>query len=205
MDLVELTGWLAAACTLGVYLMRTMLPLRVMGVLANLLFAAYGYLEDIPPTLYLHLALLPVNLSRLIELLRTVKKVQNAATDPRPLDWLADIESVRLFEAGKTVFQAGEEADKLYYLKSGTVHFPEISREACAGEVFGEVAFFTDDRKRTASAECLTRCEIIEVDEKTLMRAYYQTPAFGMFLTRIIARRLSDLAVHAGENVKQHQ
>jgi len=43
-----------------------MVPLRLLAILSNLLFAIYGYAEHLYPVLYLHVALLPINAHRLV-------------------------------------------------------------------------------------------------------------------------------------------
>jgi hypothetical protein len=41
--------------------MKTMIPLRVVGLCANVIFIAYGWLAPVYPQLLLHGALLPLN------------------------------------------------------------------------------------------------------------------------------------------------
>ena len=47
---VELVGYAGVSLTLGTYLMKRMIPLRMIGVCANCLFAAYGFLTPRLPT-----------------------------------------------------------------------------------------------------------------------------------------------------------
>jgi hypothetical protein len=51
--------------------MRSMSGLRSMALVSNLAFIAYGYLSDLMPILLLHAVLMPVNVYRLAQLLRT--------------------------------------------------------------------------------------------------------------------------------------
>ena len=60
MELADIFGYLAALVTLGTYSMKTMIPLRVFGMTANVCFIAFGYFGGIFPTLVLHSVLLPV-------------------------------------------------------------------------------------------------------------------------------------------------
>lgn len=64
----NLLGYAASCAVLATFLMRTMTPLRLVAILSNVLFLAYGYLEHIYPVMFLHLALLPVNFWRLFAL-----------------------------------------------------------------------------------------------------------------------------------------
>jgi CRP/FNR family transcriptional regulator, cyclic AMP receptor protein len=59
--------------------MRTMVPLRMVGLLSNCTFITYGYLGGLYPVLVLHLILLPLNGLRLREMLRLTRQVRGAA------------------------------------------------------------------------------------------------------------------------------
>lgn len=62
----ELLGYAASFAVLATFLMRTMRPLRLVAILSNLLFIAYGCVEHLEPIFLLHLALLPINAWRLV-------------------------------------------------------------------------------------------------------------------------------------------
>ena len=66
--MVDLLGYAASFAVLATFLMRTMVPLRLIAILSNLLFLYYGYSKHLYPVLVLHLVLLPINALRLIEL-----------------------------------------------------------------------------------------------------------------------------------------
>lgn len=61
----EALGYAASSAVLASFLMRTMVPLRLVAILSNFLFISYGYLAHIHPVFVLHAALLPINLARL--------------------------------------------------------------------------------------------------------------------------------------------
>lgn len=188
--LTDLAGWGAAIFTLLAYSMKTMLPLRIAGIGANLLFIVYGLAEGIVPVLLLHALLLPFNLYRLAEILRMTRLAQEARRGHHPLAWLRRLLTTQSYEAGAFVFRKGDAADNLYFLESGQVRLVETGMLLPEGELFGEIAFFTDTRERTLSARCEGPCRIARLDERTFMRLYYQNPAFGVHVVRLIARRL---------------
>jgi hypothetical protein len=64
--MIDWLGYAASLAVLATFLMRSMRLLRVVAILSNVLFIAYGYIDDIQPIFLLHLALLPINLWRLI-------------------------------------------------------------------------------------------------------------------------------------------
>jgi hypothetical protein len=61
----DVLGYAASSAVLASFLMRSMVPLRLVAILSNMLFLSYGYLADIHPVFLLHAALLPINLVRL--------------------------------------------------------------------------------------------------------------------------------------------
>jgi hypothetical protein len=66
---IDLLGYAASVSVLATFCMSTMLPLRVIAIFSNILFATFGALAHIYPVLLLHVVLLPVNVARLVELL----------------------------------------------------------------------------------------------------------------------------------------
>lgn len=188
---IDLVGYLAAAFTLAAYSMRTMLPLRVVAIAANMSFITWSFAAGITPTLLLHGILLPFNSYRLWEIVNQTRQARAARQSAVDLaGFLAPFLTARRLPRGAPVFAKGDAADRLYLVKSGTVRLDEIDTDLSEGELFGEIAFFTDAKERTLSATCLTDCEILEVDEAAFMRVYYQNPAFGLAITRLVVQRL---------------
>ena len=58
-------GYAASGAVLGTFLMRGVVPLRLMAILSNVLFATFGLMQHIYPVLFLHMAVLPINIWRL--------------------------------------------------------------------------------------------------------------------------------------------
>ena len=57
--------------------------------------------------------------------------------------------------------------------------------------MFGEIAFFAPDRRRTSTARCVTPSTVFSIDEATFKQLYFQNPDFGLEIVRLIAGRLS--------------
>jgi hypothetical protein len=66
----DLVGFGAALAVLASFCMSSIVPLRAVAVLSNVLFMTYGALGHIHPVLFLHAALLPINLIKLHQLVR---------------------------------------------------------------------------------------------------------------------------------------
>lgn len=61
----ETIGFVASTLVLTTFAMNDMRMLRIVAVVSNVAFIAYGALSGLPPVLCLHLLLLPLNLVRL--------------------------------------------------------------------------------------------------------------------------------------------
>jgi hypothetical protein len=64
----EIVGYVASVLVLLTFIARDMRLLRVMAILSNIAFILYAVLDHLPPVLFLHLSLLPVNVFRLTQL-----------------------------------------------------------------------------------------------------------------------------------------
>lgn len=171
---------------------KTMIPLRWLAVGSNVGFIIYGLLQPVPLMVLLHSVLLPVNLVRVAQMVRLTRRVSASATDSEQLEvWLRPYMRPRNLRKGQMIFRHGDEADRMYYLVEGRIELTEIGRTLEAGQMFGEVAFFAPDHRRTSSARCITPCTVLSIDEDTFKQLYFQNPDFGLEIVRLIAGRLS--------------
>lgn len=69
----EISGYVASVLVLLTFIAKDMRLLRTAAIFSNLAFITYGTLQWLPPVLVLHVVLLPLNLVRLSELLRSDK------------------------------------------------------------------------------------------------------------------------------------
>jgi hypothetical protein len=84
-DMTTLLGFAASFAVLATFLMRTMLPLRIVALGSNVLFIAYGYCAHILPVLCRHLTLLPINIGRLSGL--RGKSITEIYSPGWPMQW----------------------------------------------------------------------------------------------------------------------
>src|SRR5262249_26243682 len=92
-------GMVAAAFTLASFLMKTMLPLRLLAVVSNILFITYGFLESLLPGLIVNIVLLPINLQRIWEIKRLTREIARATQETPVSEWLLPHMSPRAFHA----------------------------------------------------------------------------------------------------------
>ena len=192
-DLLALASAAVAALLVIVSaFVRTMIPLRWLAVGSNVGFIVYGLVHPSVLMVALHVVLLPVNLWRVQQMVRLTRRVSAATADPRQMAlWLRPYMRSRSYKAGALIFERAALADRLYFLAAGQVALPEVGRTLAAGQMFGEIAFFAPDRRRSSSARCVSDCTVMSIDEDTFKQLVYQNPDFGLAVVRLIAGRLS--------------
>jgi CRP/FNR family transcriptional regulator, cyclic AMP receptor protein len=170
---------------------KTMIPLRWLAVGSSLGFIIYGMLHPSWILVLLHGILLPIHLWRVQQMRRLTKQV-SAHADPQQMQlWLRPYMRSRQRPAGFEIFRRGDVADRLYFLVEGRVELPEVNQDLLPGQMFGEIAFFAPDQRRSSSARCVTDCTVMSIDEATFKQLVVQNPNFGLQVVRLIAGRLS--------------
>lgn len=187
---IEILGYAASASVLVTFCMSTMLPLRIVAIASNVLFATYGAAAHIYPVLVLHLILLPVNTARLVQILRLIKGVRAAQRSELSVESLLPFMTHRAVKAGDVLINKGDKADRMYYLFSGAMKIVELNKLLEPGAIFGEIGIFSPEQKRTARIVCVSDSEVYEISESKVKQLYYQNPAFGFAVIRLIISRL---------------
>jgi hypothetical protein len=78
-NLSQISGYAASALVLLTFIAKDMRVLRSVAIFSNLAFIAYGTIEWLPPVLFLHMALLPLNIVRLAEIVRANRAIRDLA------------------------------------------------------------------------------------------------------------------------------
>ena len=166
MNYVTMVGFLAAGLVIATLSMRTMIPLRVIGLASNVAFVTYGVLFGSLPTVILHGILFPLNVYRLHEMLKLVKQVEAASK--------------------------GDKANHLYFLVSGQMHLQEINLDLAPGAVVGELGMLAPERTRTQTLVCTENGLVLAISYEKIEELYYQNPKFGFYFLRLSTARLFD-------------
>lgn len=188
-SLPEAFGYLAALLTLAAFLMKTMVPVRILAIGANIAFIIYGALAGLMPPLLLHCALVPVNAIRLIQMLRLTRAVREAARGDLNLAWLTPFMLARPTAPGERIFSRGEPADALFLVVQGRFLLPELGTIVGPGEVLGELGLVAEDNLRTQSLESLGEGHLLTISYAQVRRLYFQNPLFAFYLLKLIGRR----------------
>jgi CRP-like cAMP-binding protein len=98
----------------------------------------------------------------------------------------------RTYKAGEVIFRAGDPAEEMYVVKSGSVDIrlgnrllaslPELS-------IFGEMALI-DHSPRSATATAATDATLVPVGEKQFLLMVSRTPYFALNVMRVLVDRL---------------
>ena len=190
MNWIDTTGYLASILVFVTFCMRTMIPLRVVAIASNVCFILYGYFGHVYPVLILHLVLLPMNGWRTIEMIRLVRRVEEAAKGNLSLEWLKPFMTKARHAAGSILFCRGEGGDRLFFILEGELLIEESKNVLRPGDLFGEIALFSPTHQRTQTARCLSDVEVLSITEKNLAQVCYQNPAVSFHLLRLITSRL---------------
>ena len=183
-------GYLGALLTLATFSMTTMLRLRMVGIAANLAFISYGVLTHVYPVMLLHIALLPLNLWRLNQLLQLTRLIESASTTSRSLDWLKPFSRRKATKAGDVLFRLGELAVELLIVLSGQFRAIEADVVLGPGDVIGELGLVTRGKKRTQTVVCEQDGLLLLLTYDEVRQMYFQNPKFGFFLLELVAERL---------------
>jgi CRP-like cAMP-binding protein len=172
------------------YYMKTMVPLRIVGIIGNLFFIAYGYFYPQYLTLLLYLSILPINVYRLIEMRRLIEQVRESTNTDQSMDWLKPFMTKRTYKKGDVLFRKNERAYEMFYVVTGKFLVSEIGVTIPAGQVFGELGLLAPENRRTSSVECVETGVVLTITYDKVQGLYFQNPTFGFYFLRLTTERL---------------
>jgi CRP/FNR family transcriptional regulator, cyclic AMP receptor protein len=182
-------AWLHTAAAVVAAFSKTMIPLRVGSVIANILGVAVGAASANAPVFLRHLILLPLDLIRLREMRRLIASVRRAADGELNVEWLKPFMHPAALRDGAVLFRRGEAADQAFMLIEGEIELVELGAVLQPGTLFGEMALFTQSGARTATAQARGDCRLLAITYDQFEQLYFQNPRFGLYLVRLMVRR----------------
>src|SRR6516162_2416847 len=186
-NILALIGAIFFVATL---LMRTMVPLRVTGIISDVFFIGYGVLSGTMTTLFLYILLLPINIFRLGQMLKLVKRARIAAQGDLSMDWLKPFMTRRQYRKGDVLFRKGDRANEMFFTVTGKFLVTELGIELPPGRLVGELGFLSPDNRRTQSLECTEDGQVLAITYERLLEIYFQNPEFGYYFLRLSTERL---------------
>ncbi len=190
MTWVEAIGWLGAALAITGSAMRTIIPLRCIGIGANICSLIFSSFTGNYPSLVVNLILLPLNSVRLYQMLGLIKRVRSASKSDLSMEWLKPFMTRRKTKDGEVLFAKGDVATCMFYTISGRYRLKEIGIELVQGQVVGEMGFLSPDNARTQTLECIEAGEVLSISYDEVRQLYFQNPQFGFYFLRLTSERL---------------
>ena len=183
-------GFIGAGLTLASYTMKSMFPLRLVALAANVFFVAYGWLEAALPSLVLYSLMILINLRKAWEIRNLVRAIENVKSDAPIAEWLLPHMTRRQATAGQTLWKKGDVAAEMIYLESGKLRLVEHEEQLAPGSLVGEIGLFAPDNQRTLTVVCATDCTLYSLTTDGMAQLYYQNPKLGFHIIRLIVARL---------------
>ena len=170
--------------------MRTMIPLRVFGILTNVVLIS----SAIPSHNYLIIlvqsGVLVLNSYRLHQMLQLVRDVKKSVNGDLSMEWLKPFMTERKCAAGEVLFYKDEKAESMLYIVSGRFHLVESGIEFPVGAIVGELGMLSPANTRTQTLECMEAGTILSVSYTKVEELYVQNPEFGFYFLRLASARL---------------
>ncbi len=196
MNWVEAIGYAGTVLTVAASAMSTMIPLRIVALVASCAVITYGFLIGSMPVVLTEAIQIPFNAWRLFQMVRLVRDVETAASGDLSLDWLKPFGTTRRFEAGETIFRKGDPAHEMFTIQSGRFRIPEHGIELGAGDVVGELGMLSPGNTRTGSLVCVEAGHGLCLPYSEVKQLYYQNPEFGFYFLKLTSERLFQQAGH---------
>ena len=189
-------GWQEYIGTVGSFLMfstfwmKTMIPLRVAGITANCAMIVYASSEQLDPILIMQCLMFPLNIYRLTQIRRLVRRVAVAAEAKFRPDALIPFMKKEKYADGEVLFRADDKSDKMYLIREGAVHLEEVDVTLGPGSLLGEIGIVSPHNRRTATAVCEGKTMLFSIDREDVRQLFFQEPEFGFFLIELVTERL---------------
>ena len=170
--------------------MKTVIPLRITGIVSACFLLGAGIMSSSLPAIVLYAMLLPVHSIRLYQMLELIKKVRAAAQGDLSMNWLRPYMKKRKHRKGDILFRKGDFADEMFLVGKGKYWIPELHIELRPGEIFGEMGLLTSGYHRTQSVECAENGHVMTIPYDEVRALYFENPQFGFYFLRLTSNRL---------------
>lgn len=204
-DLANALGLIGGLCYVASLYLKTMVPLRIVAIVSNCFFMAYGVLARQLPTIVLYAVLLPINFVRLVQMQQLIKRARIASQGDLSMEWIKPFMKKRNCKKGTVLFRKGDAAHEMFYIVSGRYLVTELGVELPPGKLMGELGFLAPDNRRTGTVECLEDGEVLRLDYDTLRELYFQNPEFGFYFLRLTSERMLQNIARLERELEEHK
>jgi CRP-like cAMP-binding protein len=187
---IEIIGFLGAGLMVLTLGMRTMIPLRIVGIASSVVQIIFALLAGIMPMLVQHSILLPMNIYRLYQQLRLIRRLKEASVGDLNMSALIPHMSHRNVTTGEILFRKGDAADDMFIVESGRLRLLEIDIDVLPGAVVGELGLLSPNQQRTQTLECMEDGEVMQIGYDRIRSLFFENPRFGFYFLRLTSARL---------------
>jgi len=135
---------------------------------------------------------------------RRLQKQQGSAFEPikvfDPTKFLANAgigRTIKRYAQNQTIFSQGKPADAVYYIQEGRVRLSVVSRQGKEatiallgpGDFLGEGCIASDQPVRMASATATTRCSLLKIEKKVMLRTLHEEHRFSDIFVAYVVQR----------------
>ena len=170
--------------------MRTMIPLRVFGILANTVLIVTAIPSHNYLVMLVQVVMLTVNSYRLHQMLQLVRDVKKSVNSDLSMEWLKPFMTERQCAAGEILYYKDEKAEDMAYIVSGRFKLVESGIVLPVGAIVGELGMLSPSNTRTQTLECVEAGLVLSVSYSKVEELYVQNPAFGFYFLRLSSARL---------------
>ena len=170
--------------------MKTMVPLRVFGILLNLVLIATAIPAHNYLVIVVQFVVLVLNSYRLHQMLQLIRDVRKSVNSDLSIDWLKPFMTEHKWKAGEILFYKDEKAEDMLYIVSGRFRLVESGIELPVGAIVGEFGMLSPSNARTQTLECIQSGLVLSVSYSKVEELYVQNPAFGFYFLRLFSARL---------------
>ena len=132
-----------------------MIPLRVFGILTNIVLIATAIPTHNYLVILVQSVLLLLNSYRLHQMLQLVRDVKKSVNSDLSMEWLKPFMTERKCAAGEVLFYKDEKAEDMFYIVSGRFKLVESGIELPVGAIVGELGMLSPSNVRTQTLECI--------------------------------------------------
>src|SRR5665647_2422054 len=170
--------------------MRTMIPLRIFGILTNVVLIGSAVPSHNYLVFLVQSVVLVLNSYRLHQMLQLVRDVKKSVNSDLSMEWLKPFMTERKCTAGEILFYKDEKAEDMLYIVSGRFKLVESGIELPVGAIVGEFGMLSPSNARTQTLECVEPGVVLSVSYSKVEELYVQNPAFGFYFLRLASARL---------------
>jgi len=189
-NVANMLALIGAILYVATQMVRTIVPLRVLGIISIVFFIAYGAIAGAVATFLLYLLSLPINIIRLRQMLLLIRKARISAQGDLSMDWLKPFMSPRKYRKDEVLFRKGDVAKDMFLTVTGKFLVAEIGIELPPGRLMGELGFVVPNNRRTQTVKCIEDGDVLTISYEKLLELYFQNPQFGYYFLRLTGERL---------------